>query len=149
MSASIAARAAGARADPQPDRRGPRGLKETTLADDIVHSGTALDKAALLFETEELVKGLKIAGLVLALVAPPFRSAGQSVNLISELDSAATIAIYYAKAQGWYEKQNNLSIEVGKGSGVSRSSRFGRRRVRDRDLATMLVARSKGPMRSR
>ena len=53
---------------------------------------------------------------------------------------------YYAKAQGWYEKAGiDLTIEVGKGSGVSSlkvgsgGSPFG-----IADLATMLVASSKG-----
>lgn len=53
---------------------------------------------------------------------------------------------YYAKAQGWYEKAGiDLNIEVGKGSGVSAvkvgsgGSAFG-----IADLATMLVAKSKG-----
>src|SRR5258705_437453 len=53
---------------------------------------------------------------------------------------------YYAKSQGWYEKAGiDLTIEVGKGSGVSSlkvgsgGSPFG-----IADLATMLVAKSKG-----
>ena len=57
-----------------------------------------------------------------------------------------SLAVLYAKAQGWYEKAGiDLTIEVGKGSGVSAlkvgsgGSPFG-----IADLATMLVAKSKG-----
>ena len=73
--------------------------------------------------------------------------AGQSVSLILNWTPAADHSpFYYAKAQGWYEKAGiDLSIEVGKGSGVSSlkvgsgGAPFG-----ISDLATMLVARSKG-----
>ncbi|HEY5129264.1 MAG TPA: ABC transporter substrate-binding protein, partial [Bradyrhizobium sp.] len=73
--------------------------------------------------------------------------AGQSVSLILNWTPAADHSpFYYAKAQGWYEKAGiDLSIEVGKGSGVSSlkvgsgGAPFG-----IADLATMLVARSKG-----
>jgi NitT/TauT family transport system substrate-binding protein len=91
---------------------------------------------------------LKIAGLAAALVAPAVSAqAGQSVNLILNWTPAADHSpFYFAKAQGWYEKAGiDLGIEVGKGSGVSSlkvgsgAAPFG-----IADLATMLVARSKG-----
>ena len=94
------------------------------------------------------MKGLKIAGLVLAFAAPVMPAhAGQSVSLILNWTPAADHSpFYYAKAQGWYEKAGiDLSIEVGKGSGVSSlkvgsgGAPFG-----IADLATMLVARGKG-----
>jgi len=94
------------------------------------------------------LKGLKIAGLVLAFAAPVMPAhAGQSVSLILNWTPAADHSpFYYAKAQGWYEKAGiDLSIEVGKGSGVSSlkvgsgGAPFG-----IADLATMLVARGKG-----
>ena len=73
--------------------------------------------------------------------------AGQSVSLILNWTPAADHSpFYYAKSQGWYEKAGiDLAIEVGKGSGVSSlkvgsgGAPFG-----IADLATMLVARSKG-----
>ena len=89
-----------------------------------------------------------IAGLALALLGPIApASAGEAVNLILNWTPTADHSpFYYAKAQGWYEKAGiDLTIEVGKGSGVSAlkvgsgGSPFG-----IADLATMLVARSKG-----
>ena len=90
----------------------------------------------------------KLAGLVLALVmsCAPCR-AGEAVNLLLNWTPTADHSpFYYAKAQGWYEKAGiDLIIETGKGSGVSSlkvgsgGSPFG-----IADLATMLVARSKG-----
>ena len=89
-----------------------------------------------------------IAGLALALLAPSLPSAAaESVNLILNWTPTADHSpFYYAKAQGWYEKAGiDLTIEVGKGSGVSSlkvgsgGSPFG-----IADLATMLVAKSKG-----
>jgi len=73
--------------------------------------------------------------------------AGQSVSLVLNWTPAADHSpIYYAKSQGWYEKAGiDLSIEVGKGSAISAlkvgsgAAPFG-----ISDLATMLVARSKG-----
>jgi NitT/TauT family transport system substrate-binding protein len=94
------------------------------------------------------MKGLRVAGLALALVAPAAPSyAAESINLILNWTPTADHSpFYYAKAQGWYAKAGiDLSIEVGKGSGVSSlkvgsgGSPFG-----ISDLATMLVARSKG-----
>ena len=94
------------------------------------------------------MKGLRVAGLALALVALAGPSqAAESVNLILNWTPTADHSpFYYAKAQGWYAKAGiDLSIEVGKGSGVSSlkvgsgGSPFG-----IADLATMLVARSKG-----
>ena len=74
-------------------------------------------------------------------------AAAESVNLILNWTPTADHSpFYYAKAQGWYEKAGiDLTIEIGKGSGVSAlkvgsgGSPFG-----IADLATMLVARSKG-----
>jgi NitT/TauT family transport system substrate-binding protein len=94
------------------------------------------------------VQGLKVTGLALALLAPALPAhAAQTINLILNWTPAADHSpFYYAKAQGWYEKAGiDLSIEVGKGSGVSSlkvgsgGAPFG-----IADLATMLVARSKG-----
>ena len=73
--------------------------------------------------------------------------AAEAVNLILNWTPTADHSpFYYAKAQGWYEKAGiDLTIEIGKGSGVSSlkvgsgGSPFG-----IADLATMLVAKSKG-----
>ncbi|MGY3459386.1 ABC-type nitrate/sulfonate/bicarbonate transport system substrate-binding protein [Bradyrhizobium sp. LM3.4] len=98
------------------------------------------------------MKRLQAAGSALALalmlgspVVPA--TAGEAVNLILNWTPTADHSpYYYAKAQGWYEKSGiDLTIEVGKGSGVSAAkvgsggSPFG-----VADLATMLVAKSKG-----
>ncbi len=94
------------------------------------------------------MKGLGIAATVLALAAPAASaSAGEAVNLmLNWAPTADHSPFYYAKAQGWYEKAGiDLTIETGKGSGVSSlkvgsgGSPFG-----IADLATMLVAKSKG-----
>src|SRR6201997_5374890 len=94
------------------------------------------------------MKCLKIAGLALALCVLAEPSwAGEAVNLtLNWTPTADHSPFYYAKAQGWYEKAGiDLTIEVGKGSGVSSlkvgsgGSPFG-----IADLATALVARSKG-----
>jgi NitT/TauT family transport system substrate-binding protein len=94
------------------------------------------------------IAGLGIAGLAFALLAPSGPSlAGEAVSLtLNWTPTADHSPIYYAKAQGWYEKAGiDLTIETGKGSGVSAlkvgsgSSSFG-----IADLATALVARSKG-----
>ncbi|HTO67325.1 MAG TPA: ABC transporter substrate-binding protein [Bradyrhizobium sp.] len=94
------------------------------------------------------MKYLTITALALALALPPGTSAGaESVNLMLNWTPTADHSpFYYAKAQGWYEKAGiDLTIEVGKGSGVSSlkvgsgGSPFG-----IADLATALVARSKG-----
>ena len=57
---------------------------------------------------------------MLGLPAVP-ASAGEAVNLILNWTPTADHSpFYYAKAQGWYEKAGiDLTIEVGKGSGVS------------------------------
>jgi NitT/TauT family transport system substrate-binding protein len=90
----------------------------------------------------------KIAGATLALLLSSAAvQAGESVNLVLNWTPTADHSpFYYAKAQGWYEKAGiDLTIEVGKGSGVSSlkvgsgGAPFG-----IADLATMLVARSKG-----
>ena len=94
------------------------------------------------------MKRFGIAGLALALLAHAVPAgAGEAVNLILNWTPTADHSpFYYAKAQGWYEKAGiDLTIETGKGSGVSAlkvgsgGSPFG-----IADLATMLVARSKG-----
>ncbi|CAN5395040.1 ABC transporter substrate-binding protein [soil metagenome] len=94
------------------------------------------------------MKGLRIAAVALALVAPALPAqAAESLNLILNWTPTADHSpFYYAKAQGWYEKAGiDLNIEVGKGSGVSSlkvgsgGSPFG-----IADLATTLVAKSKG-----
>ena len=94
------------------------------------------------------MKGFAIAGLAFALLAPALpAAAGEPVNLILNWAPTADHSpFYYAKALGWYEKAGiDLTIETGKGSGVSSlkvgsgGSPFG-----ISDLATMLVAKSKG-----
>ncbi len=94
------------------------------------------------------MQGLRIAGLAFVFLAPAIPAhAAQTINLILNWTPAADHSpFYYAKAQGWYEKAGiDLNIEVGKGSGVSSlkvgsgGAPFG-----IADLATMLVARSKG-----
>src|SRR3569833_1612704 len=98
------------------------------------------------------MKRLQAAGSALAVAlmlgspAMP-ANAGEAVNLILNWAPTADHSpYYYAKAQGWYEKAGiDLTIEVGKGSGVSAAkvgsggSPFG-----ITELATMLVAKSKG-----
>jgi NitT/TauT family transport system substrate-binding protein len=90
----------------------------------------------------------RIATLALVLAWFPGSAAGaEPVNLMLNWTPTADHSpFYYAKAQGWYEKAGiDLTIEVGKGSGVSAlkvgsgGSPFG-----IADLATALVARSKG-----
>src|ERR1700744_22124 len=91
-----------------------------------------------------------IAGFTLVLglaVSAGPATAGESVNLtLNWTPTADHSPFYYAKAEGWYEKAGiDLTIEIGKGSGVSAlkvgsgGSPFG-----IADLATALVARSKG-----
>src|SRR6476661_5592922 len=96
----------------------------------------------------QTMKRLQAAFVALALGLPAVpASAGEAVNLILNWTPTADHSpFYYAKAQGWYEKAGiDLTIEVGKGSGVSAAkvgsggSPFG-----IADLATMLVAKSKG-----
>src|SRR5207247_10857105 len=93
------------------------------------------------------MKALRIAGLALALALPAAPcAAAESVNLILNWTPTADHSpLYYDKAQGWYEKAGiDLTIEVGKGSGVSSltvgsgGSPFG-----IADLASMLVSYSK------
>ena len=94
------------------------------------------------------MKALRIAGLAVALALPAVPcAAAEAVNLILNWTPTADHSpFYYAKSQGWYEKAGiDLTIEVGKGSGVSSlkvgsgGSPFG-----IADLATMLVAKGKG-----
>ena len=92
------------------------------------------------------MKKFAIAAALAFVTAVPAQ-AGQSVSLVLNWTPAADHSpFYYAKSQGWYEKSGiDLSIEVGKGSGVSSlkvgsgGAPFG-----ISDLATMLVARGKG-----
>src|SRR6201994_3650949 len=73
--------------------------------------------------------------------------AGENVSLILNWTPAADHSpIYYAKSQGWYEKAGiDLSIEAGKGSAISSlKGGSGTAPFGIADLATMLVARSKG-----
>ena len=92
------------------------------------------------------MKRLITAALALAL-STAAAQCGESVTLILNWTPAADHSpIYYARSQGWYEKAGiDLTIEVGKGSAVSSlkvgsgAAPFG-----IADLATMLVARSKG-----
>jgi NitT/TauT family transport system substrate-binding protein len=92
------------------------------------------------------LRGL-LAAAALAVATVSSASAGQSVSLILNWTPGADHSpIYHAKAQGLYEKAGiDLSIEVGKGSGMSSlkvgsgGAPFG-----ISDLATMLVARGKG-----
>ena len=94
------------------------------------------------------MKYLTITALALAFALLPGTSAGaEPINLMLNWTPTADHSpFYYAKAQGWYEKAGiDLTIEIGKGSGVSSlkvgsgGSPFG-----IADLATALVARSKG-----
>src|SRR5436853_6068993 len=94
------------------------------------------------------MKGFKVAVLAIGLSLPAAAvQAGEAVNLMLNWTPTADHSpFYYAKAQGWYEKAGiDLTIEVGKGSGVSSlkvgsgGSPFG-----IADLATMLVAKGKG-----
>lgn len=84
--------------------------------------------------------------LALLLAATP-AAAGERINLILDwTPSALYTPLYYAKAQGWYEKAGiDLVIEVGRGSAVSSqrvgigNSEFGLA-----DLATAMVAKGNG-----
>jgi len=94
------------------------------------------------------MKYARLTGLAfaLALTAAPVSAAEQVTLMLNWTPTADHSPVYYAKAQGWYEKAGiDLTIETGKGSGVSSlkvgsgGSPFG-----IADLATMLVAKSKG-----
>jgi NitT/TauT family transport system substrate-binding protein len=109
---------------------------------------SAPDIARPIVKKESTLKRVGIAAFALALFGLVVSvQAGQSVSLNLNWTPAADHSpFYYAKSQGWYEKAGiDLSIEVGKGSGVSAlkvgsgNAPFG-----IADLATMLVARSKG-----
>jgi len=92
------------------------------------------------------LRGLIAAVLALTLSGGAAQCA-ETVTLILNWTPAADHSpIYYARSQGWYQKAGiDLNIEVGKGSAVSAlkvgsgAAPFG-----ISDLATMLVARSKG-----
>ena len=94
------------------------------------------------------MKYARLMGLAFALALPaaPVAAAESVTLMLNWTPTADHSPIYYAKAQGWYEKAGiDLTIETGKGSGVSSlkvgsgGSPFG-----IADLATMLVAKSKG-----
>ena len=88
-----------------------------------------------------------LTAAALAVATMSSANAGQSVSLVLNWTPGADHSpFYYAKSQGLYEKAGiDLSIEVGKGSGMSSlkvgsgGAPFG-----ISDLATMLVARGKG-----
>ena len=98
-----------------------------------------------------MTRPLRLAAVALtSLLATSFAAstrAAESVSLLLNWTPTADHSpFYYAKQQGWYDKAGlDVTIEVGKGSGVSAqrvgvgSSTFG-----IADLPTMMVARSKG-----
>src|ERR1700741_2272195 len=96
--------------------------------------------------TEKMVRGWSACALTL-LLAPTPAAARERINLILDwTPSALYTPLYYAKAQGWYEKADiDLVIEVGRGSAVSSqrvglgNSEFGLA-----DLATAMVAKGNG-----
>jgi len=86
------------------------------------------------------------SALALTLLSTPV-AAAESVNLtLNWTPTADHSPFYYAKAQGWYERAGiDLTIESGKGSGVSALKvGSGGSPLGIADLATMLVAKSKG-----
>lgn len=89
-----------------------------------------------------------IAGLAgSALVAPRVARASEKVNLVLNWTPTADHAPYYfAKAEGWYEKEGiDLTIEAGRGSGASAQRvAAGGAQLGIADMATALLARSRG-----
>lgn len=82
-----------------------------------------------------------------AFLAPLSASAKEKVNLVLNwVPTADHAPYYYAKAQGWYDEANiDLTIETGKGSGVSAQRvGAGTSEIGISDLATSLLARGKG-----
>ena len=63
------------------------------------------------------MKGLRVAGLALALVAQAAPSyAAESVNLMLNWTPTADHSpFYYAKAQGWYAKAGHITREASPG----------------------------------
>ncbi|EIM26455.1 ABC transporter substrate-binding protein [Microvirga lotononidis] len=82
-----------------------------------------------------------------ALLAPVGALGKEKVNLVLNwVPTADHAPYYYAKAQGWYDEANiDLTIETGKGSGVSAQRvGAGTSELGISDLATSLLARGKG-----
>jgi NitT/TauT family transport system substrate-binding protein len=93
---------------------------------------------------------IKLASAALAaaaLLAPVGALGKEKVNLVLNwVPTADHAPYYYAKAQGWYNEANiDLTIETGKGSGVSAQRvGAGTSEIGISDLATSLLARGKG-----
>jgi NitT/TauT family transport system substrate-binding protein len=93
---------------------------------------------------------IKLASAALAaaaLLAPVGALGKEKVNLVLNwVPTADHAPYYYAKAQGWYDEANiDLTIETGKGSGVSAQRvGAGTSEIGISDLATSLLARGKG-----
>ena len=103
--------------------RSPAGvMKDIGSNPGTVAAGRAIVDILSRIMRREVLKSLRFAALLLALAAPITPAqAGQSVSLILNWTPAADHSpFYYAKSQGWYANAGiDLSIEVGKGSGVS------------------------------
>lgn len=86
---------------------------------------------------------LLLAALALA---PPAVASDAMTLVLNWVPTADHSPYYYAKQQGWYEKAGiDLTIEVGKGSGVTAQRvGIGNASLGIADLATALVAKSKG-----
>ncbi|WP_341704987.1 ABC transporter substrate-binding protein [Ferrovibrio sp.] len=88
-----------------------------------------------------------VSGAVAAVLVPTAGHAAEKANLLLNwVPTADHSPYYYAKAQGWYEKEGlDVSIEAGRGSGVS-AQRIGAGNTEFAvaDMATALVAKSKG-----
>ncbi|WP_262027406.1 ABC transporter substrate-binding protein [Microvirga sp. Mcv34] len=93
---------------------------------------------------------IKLASAALAaaaLLAPVGALGKEKVNLVLNwVPTADHAPYYYAKSQGWYDEANiDLTIETGKGSGVSAQRvGAGTSEIGISDLATSLLARGKG-----
>jgi NitT/TauT family transport system substrate-binding protein len=93
---------------------------------------------------------IKLASAALAaaaLLAPVGALGKEKVNMVLNwVPTADHAPYYYAKAQGWYDEANiDLTIETGKGSGVSAQRvGAGTSEIGISDLATSLLARGKG-----
>jgi NitT/TauT family transport system substrate-binding protein len=94
-----------------------------------------------------MMKFASAAVLAAALLGSSGASAKEKVNLVLNwVPTADHAPYYYAKAQGWYDEANiDLTIETGKGSGVSAQRvGAGTSEIGISDLATSLLARGKG-----
>jgi NitT/TauT family transport system substrate-binding protein len=95
----------------------------------------------------DATKSLRAAVLALAFgVSVMPAVAGEAVSLtLNWTPTADHSPFYYAKEQGWYEKAGiDLTIETGKGSGVSAAKVGSGTPFGIADLGTMLVAKGKG-----